>query len=145
MSNYINFDEVVTEEFKFTKSGREYVLQPLSAGAMAKYTNAKANNLTYQNGEVSSFKNAGELKPLLVSLGAFEVTEKGRVAVSINVVNNWPEPMVDKLADEIKRISNIDQPATVEDIDKRIKVLTELRSKLETASTQTEDEQLGNS
>ena len=38
--------------------------------------------MTYQNGEVSSFKNAGELKPLLVSLGAFEVTEKGRVAVS---------------------------------------------------------------
>lgn len=128
MATKFNFDDF-TEESPFSYKGTQYAVRVASAGAIATYNNARGNKTTYgPDGQVVSVKDGGELKCLLVSLCLF--TADDSKLVPLPSIKTWPEPMVDKLFDEAKRLAGIDQPASIEFIEEKIELLQQLREKL---------------
>lgn len=128
MSNKFNFDDVSPEETPFSYKGTEYVLREISAGNRRLHDNERGNRITYgSDGDVQSIRNAGDLKLLLVRLC---LTKADGSKVSESTIETWPDKFISELFEESKRLSNIDQPATIEFLDKRINALQEIRTKM---------------
>ncbi len=132
----------LNKENPFEFESIKYVVKTGTAGNIAKYNNARSNATTFgTSGEIASVSNSGDLKLLLVSLCCY-VVETNKL-VSLEIVKDWPEPMINTLFDEAKRVSNIDQPATVKFIDDKIALLQEIRAEL--VAQEDKEKQLKNS
>jgi hypothetical protein len=135
-----DFDSLKPNEVTGIKvGGREYVLREASEGAAVAYREASAGSAVWQDGKVVGFKGTAGVEPLLVSLCLFEVAAGGKRhqkerRVPLEEVKAFtPGSIVKRLFAKAKEISPWldDTPGdSVEDIDKKIARLRQLREQL---------------
>jgi hypothetical protein len=112
--------------------GKEYVLKRATETDNIKYNNARMRNGKLEQGGSVSILGGGELPTVLVGLCLFEIlprpdgTEQHKQVGEHAVRQQWPPHFIDKLFEQAKRISRIDQP----DAKQRAKRVEELEQEL---------------
>jgi hypothetical protein len=122
---------------------KKYMLREASGDAVAKFNNARARCVRFQNGGMSAVDGQGDLEPLLVSYCLFEVYDTGEVAtksVPVAMVRNWPERVIRRIYDKAREISEIDQDGSLEDLKKQRDKLNEQIAKMEEDASKNEQE-----
>lgn len=126
----INLDDLTPIEMPFAFEGKAYVLREASEGAHCQYRNhiAKVGKLDPATGRPTSYEGLFDVAALLVSLCLFE--KDGNKPVRLEAVKAWPKRVVERLYDQAKAVSDIDQPDTPEQVEKQIAALQERLSQL---------------
>ena len=132
MSEALEFN-FETTEVPVKVNGKSYILREADAGQVASFRNKATSGAVMENGKVVGMKGVGELNCYLVSL-CLVVDDEKRTPVSLETIKKWPSKVVEKLADEAARISELkDEEETEETLSKKIeelnKALTELRAR----------------
>lgn len=128
----------------FKIKGQWYVLHEASESTAVQYQDKLLANATIDEaGKAHRLPGINKAEPWLVAACSFRTDDKGivnrlpnglpdpRFAVTEKIVNDWPSRIVIKLYREAKRISDIDQPMTVEDLKARIEFDSNRLRKLE--------------
>ena len=132
-------------EVTYNIGGIDYLLREASGEAAVKFSNAKLKNLVLNDGKVTKVSGMADIQPLLVSLC---LTEKlSGKPVSEATIKSWPSRIQTALFDKAKEISEIDQDATKEGLEKIIadaqQQLAELIAKETPAKNEQSEEQAG--
>lgn len=144
MSENYTFD-LTPIEVEYDLGGTLYILREASGEAAVKFSNAKLKNLVLADGKVTKVSGMASIQPFLVSLCLIEkATGK---AVTEETIKSWPSRIQTALFDKAKEISEIDQDATKEALEKTIadaqKQLKELIAKETPAKNEPDEEQAG--
>jgi len=157
----LNFDNDETDliQIPVTYKGQRYILTEAFGDAVAQWRNAQlAGTTMHQTGdsEDKTIRLGGmaDSEPLLVSLCLFNPGPDGRLPINahgnvdsrnrvpLSVVRGWPNRVVGKLFETVKKISGLDQTETVESLDKKIAELQRRKTKLQKSKEHTEEEAL---
>jgi hypothetical protein len=133
-------------EIPVTVGKAKYFLCEAMGDVAAKYENRKVSNMKLDNGKPVSVMNTGDLAPFLLSLCMFYPSEDGTKADRTKPVNpvtirGFKSKTMRTLFDKARKISDIDQPTTIDDLKKQIKELTSQLKDLETEGTPAKNEQ----
>ena len=144
MSENYTFD-LTPIEVEYTIGTTVYILREASGEAAVKFSNAKLKNLVMDDGKVTKVAGMASIQPFLVSLC---LTEKATgKAVLEETIKSWPSRIQSALFDKAKEISEIDQDATKEGLEKIIadaqKQLAEIKAKETPAKNELDGEQAG--
>jgi hypothetical protein len=121
-------DEFAPVEKRYRVKGVEYILHSADGAKAAKFKNEKLARMTLgESGSPKSLNNMGDIEAILVQLCSTDLDGK---PVPLATVKSWGHKVVTKLFDLAKLISYIDQPETLEDIDKQIALLQKARAEL---------------
>lgn len=121
-------DEFTPIEKVYQVNGVKYILRSATGAKAAQFKNAKLSRMVLgEKGAPKQLNNMGDIEAILVQLCSTDLDGKD---VPLAVVKNWGHKIVTKLFDLAKEISFIDQPETLEEIDKQIALLQEAREEL---------------
>lgn len=140
----LDFNDLSVVEIKIPISGESYVLREASGDAACKYRNSMlACTQLGPEGKPSSVRGMADCEPLLVSMCLFKVDEKGNmIPVPIVKVRSWPDRVQKKLAETIKKISNMENDTeTVETLEAQIVELEKKIEKLKSKDAALKNEQ----
>lgn len=126
----IVFDTLQPVEVSVKLGGEQYWLKEASEAAAVAYRNATAAAVKMVEGEVSGLGAVGDVEPLLVSYCLWKDTPQGRQPVPVSVVRGWPAKVVKALFARVKEISELDEPDTLEQVDKQIARLQKKRERM---------------
>jgi hypothetical protein len=130
----------IEEQFTNPFDGQEYVLRQASAAVAKRHHNARLKGAFFKDGKVEkSLEGSADVGPLLVSGCVFgrKKDKNGECLdppvfdrpVSLQTVESWPDPLVERLFARAKEISNIENalntPEKVEAEIARLRVLLE--------------------
>lgn len=141
LSEPMIFEETELIEVPVTIRGKGYLLKPLNAGSVVTYKNKATSGVVLDSeGKVVGLSNVGELEPLAVHLSLhyndkfFEKINGQRVPLA--VVNGFGGKTVQKLAERVKLISDLeeDTPETIEMLEKKIAKIREREEALKNES-----------
>lgn len=133
-------------EIPITVGKAKYFLCEALGDVAAKYENRKVSNMKLDNGKPVSVANTGDLAPFLLGMCMFYPSEDGTKAdrskpVNPLIIRAFKSKTVRTLFDKARKISDIDQPTTADDIKKQIKDLTSQLKELEESGTPAKNEQ----
>jgi len=137
MNNPNEFDFGSHEIVKVSVTGpnkKQYNLVEASADATAKYKSAQARCARFKDGEMHGVDGVGDLEPYLVSMCLFPINDKGEQATTsenFSVIRGWPSPIVAKLYDKAREISEIDRDDDIKSLLKQRANLDKLIVKLQ--------------
>ena len=121
MNELLDFNDLTPIEVPVSVQGRQYTLREASGDAACQYRNAVSGSYQYgPDGNISGVKGLSDAGPLLVSLCL--VDENGR-AVKQEIVRGWPARVMMALFRRAKEISELDEPETVESLERQVAVL----------------------
>lgn len=126
----IVFDTLQPVEVSVKLGGEQYWLKEASEAAAVAYRNASAAAVKMEAGEVSGLGDVGDVEPLLVSYCLWRETPDGRKPVPVSTVRGWPAKVVKAIFNRVKEISELDEPETVEQVDKQIVRLQRKRERM---------------
>lgn len=126
----IIFDTLQPVEVSVKLGGEQYWLKEASEAAAVAYRNATAAAVKMEDGEVAGLGAVGDVEPILVSYCLWRETPEGRKPVPVSVIRGWPAKVVKVLFTRIKDISELDEPDTVEQLDKQIARLQKKRERM---------------
>lgn len=130
MSENYTFD-LTPIQVEYKIGGIDYLLREASGEAAVKFSNAKLANLTLNDGKVIKVVGMANIQPLLISLCLIEKATGKPVEEAL--IKSWPSRIQTALFDKAKEISEIDQDATKEGLEKIIadaqKQLAEIKAK----------------
>lgn len=141
----LQFDEselVLKEEF-IRIGKKRYLLRQADEGGCTQYRNAgiACARLDSETGKPDRIEGLAALQPLLVSLCLHEEIKGQWQRVSITVVKTWPGPVVKKIFERAKEISDLaEAPVSLEALKTQRDKLNEQIAKMEAA-----EEELGKS
>jgi hypothetical protein len=120
---------------------RNYVLRQASADAVIKFNNARIKQGRMDDGKLVAINGGGELPAFLVSMCLFEVGVRAADGAEVFkpipeqlLRATWPHQYIDKLFEDAKRISHIDDDRRtidqkIRDAEKALKKLYEEKAK----------------
>jgi len=112
--------------------GKKYILREASGDSVARYNNARAKCLRFQDGGISSVEGQGYLDLLLLTLTLCRAKEDGSADlskyISKTTLQGWPNRALKKLAVKAQEISEIDDN---DDLDTLKKMRDKLNERIE--------------
>jgi hypothetical protein len=140
------FEDKDPIEVPVSVRGIDYVLCEATGDVAVKFANRKLENIQLgPGGKPQSVKGMGDVEPFLVSLCLFEAGSDGKAdktkPVKATDIRKFSSKTMSALFAKAKEISEIDQPTTVEDIDKQIVELNKQRAELIENGTPAKNEQ----
>lgn len=137
MSKEFNFT-TTDEETNVTINGEKYVVVTPSGKTVIEYKNKGGNRFEIKDGKASAMQIESGADAFLVSKCLYKLTETGRFPVTIEfVLALRPYSIIEKLAEEAKRLGQVAGEETVESIEEQIQVL---KNKLESLRAKESDE-----
>lgn len=131
MNNELVFDTLDVQQIPVKAGNRTFLLKEASAGAVCQYQDAISASAVYNDkGVKTGHKGLADVESLLVSLCLVEVKDGGYANVSIDDVKTWPEAVKQKLYTTVCRMSNINQPDTMEELLEHKEHIEKLIAKL---------------
>lgn len=125
----LDFSDLTPYEEKVPILGKVYTLREASGQAGTRYRNKMLESMRLgPEGKPQSINGMSDAEPLLVSLCLFD--EAGVRPVPIQTITSWPDRIQKALAKRIKEVSELDEPDTVENLEKQME---ELQKKLDKA------------
>lgn len=120
-----DFGDLAPVEIPVRYRGTAYVLREASEAAACAYSNAKQRAVRYTDGK-ATFDGAAESDAALL---AGCLLRDGKPVPQSEILT-WQTQVVNRLVARLKEVSGIEQPDTLEKLDKAIAALTEKRTKL---------------
>lgn len=121
--------DLTWREEPFIVGGVHYTLREASGEARVKYKNAAMNSVTLgEDGKTHRIDGAANVEPLLVSLCLFDENGKN---VPRNVIMGWPGRIQSAAFDRIKKISDLDNEVSLDQLKKQREEIDALINKKE--------------
>lgn len=128
MSNELNFGSLDLVQIPVTIGDRTFILREASSENFCKYLDDRiACSVFDESGKRTGFKDLSKISMLLLSRCLVETTGGAALPVTYEEVRNWPNKITDKLYNTLKKISEIDQEETKEEL---VKLKEEVENKL---------------
>lgn len=144
MSEMLDLSDLTPLEFEFVwppHTENKYVLVEASESVARGFRSKQLRNAKLVDGKLQAdMDGMYESQALLVSGCLFRVTDKGRQAVGLNVVNGLPAKLIKRLFEKVKEMSSLEEkPETAEALEKKIAADQERLTKLRNGNGQAEE------
>lgn len=132
----IVFEILSLGEAEVRLGDNKYVLREASGAVANKYRSAilQGTTLTHSSGKVSGDGSMISAGVQLVSDCLFLRVDDKTVPVSVDQILSWPDRVQQSLIERAKQLSDIDQPMTLDEINRQIAFLMHKKKALEELS-----------
>lgn len=143
--NGLVFDSLDPQSIPVKIGNRAFSLREASAQAACDFQNAVTGATLYNDkGIRCGVKNLADADLILLSACIIEIRDGGFNAVPVDEIKSWPDRIKNILFNKVCRMSNINQPDTIEElldqkayIERRLKELSSEPTKNEESSSET--------